>query len=58
MSLINKMLQDLDARGGAGDDALRQQQLHGVGGQPRDRRPLAIGGALVLTAVGATASLV
>ncbi|RFP21984.1 hypothetical protein D0T25_10650 [Duganella sp. BJB488] len=45
------MLQDLDARGGAGDDALRQQQLHGVGGQPRDRRPLAIGGALVLTAV-------
>lgn len=51
MSLINKMLQDLDARGGAGDDALRQQQLHGVGGQARDKRPLVIGGALVLTAV-------
>ncbi|GJI97147.1 hypothetical protein RugamoR57_38650 [Duganella caerulea] len=45
------MLQDLDARGGAGDDALRQQQLHGVGGQARDKRPLVIGGALVLTAV-------
>ncbi|MYM91376.1 tetratricopeptide repeat protein [Rugamonas sp. FT82W] len=45
------MLQDLDARGGSGDGALRQQQLHGVGGQPRDKRPLAIGGALVLTAV-------
>lgn len=51
MSLINKMLQDLDARGGAGDDGLRQQQLHGVGGQPRDKRPLVIGGALMLTAV-------
>jgi len=51
MSLINKMLQDLDARGGAGDAGLRQQQLHGVGGQARDKRPLVIGGALVLTAV-------
>ncbi|MYN20467.1 tetratricopeptide repeat protein [Rugamonas sp. FT107W] len=45
------MLQDLDARGGAGDAGLRQQQLHGVGGQARDKRPLVIGGALVLTAV-------
>ncbi len=51
MSLINKMLQDLDARGGAGDGALRQQQLHAAGGQAGDRRPLLIGGALVLATV-------
>ncbi|MFC7654073.1 hypothetical protein ACFQT4_18230 [Pseudoduganella danionis] len=30
MSLINKMLQDLDARGGSADGAMRQQQLHAV----------------------------
>ncbi|WP_348697707.1 tetratricopeptide repeat protein [Duganella fentianensis] len=30
MSLINKMLQDLDARGGSADGGLRQQQLHAV----------------------------
>ena len=53
MSLINKMLQDLDARGGAGDGALRQQQLHAVGGEVRDRRPLAIGGALLLVLLAA-----
>ncbi|MES2161571.1 MAG: tetratricopeptide repeat protein [Pseudomonadota bacterium] len=51
MSLINKMLQDLDARGGAGDGAMRQQQLHAVGGQVRDKRPLVIGGVLVLATV-------
>ena len=51
MSLINKMLQDLDARGGAGDGALRQQQLHAVGGQVRDKRPLVIAGSLALAAV-------
>ncbi|MBV6323408.1 tetratricopeptide repeat protein [Duganella sp. HSC-15S17] len=45
------MLQDLDARGGAGDGALRQQQLHAVGGQVRDKRPLVIGGVLVLATV-------
>ncbi|WP_332856117.1 tetratricopeptide repeat protein [Duganella sp. S19_KUP01_CR8] len=51
MSLINKMLQDLDARGGAGDGALRQQQLLAVSGQVRDKRPLIIGGVLVLVTV-------
>ncbi|MQA41780.1 tetratricopeptide repeat protein [Rugamonas aquatica] len=51
MSLINKMLQDLDARGGAGDGALRQQQLHAVSGQVRDRRPLVIAGSVALAAV-------
>ncbi|WP_235914222.1 tetratricopeptide repeat protein [Rugamonas rivuli] len=45
------MLQDLDARGGAGDGALRQQQLHAVGGQVRDKRPLVIAGSLALAAV-------
>jgi len=50
MSLINKMLQDLDARGGAGDGALRQQQLHAVSGQVRDKRPLVIAGSLALAA--------
>ncbi|GJJ02228.1 hypothetical protein RugamoR64_27660 [Duganella rhizosphaerae] len=45
------MLQDLDARGGAGDGALRQQQLQAVSGQVRDKRPLLIGGALVLVLV-------
>src|SRR5574343_740564 len=34
MSLINKMLQDLDARGGSADGGLRQQQLHAVEIQP------------------------
>ncbi|RFP13804.1 hypothetical protein D0T23_15500 [Duganella sp. BJB475] len=45
------MLQDLDARGGAGDGALRQQQLLAVSGQVRDKRPLIIGGVLVLVTV-------
>nr|WP_286159264.1 tetratricopeptide repeat protein [Janthinobacterium sp. HH01] len=53
--MINKMLQDLDARGGAGDGALRQQQLHAVGGQVRDKRPLVIAGSLALAVVVAGA---
>jgi MSHA biogenesis protein MshN len=55
MSLINKMLQDLDARGGAADGAMRQQQLLAVPPAERDRRPAMLaGGALaVLVVVGA-----
>jgi len=56
MSLINKMLQDLDARGGAGEDAVHQQEVKAVPVTERDRRPLLIGGAaagvLVLAAGG------
>lgn len=47
MSLINKMLQDLDARGGAADDAGHQQEVKAVPPVERDRRPLLIGGAAV-----------
>ncbi len=57
MSLINKMLQDLDARGGSGDGSLRQQQLHAVGGQSAGRGKFVLGGAVlglgVLVAAGA-----
>lgn len=57
MSLINKMLQDLDARGGSSDGALRQQQLHAVGSERGDTSKLLIGGVLlglgVLGAAGA-----
>lgn len=57
MSLINKMLQDLDARGGSGDGGLRQQQLHAVGGESAGRSKLVLGGAVlglgVLIAAGA-----
>lgn len=56
MSLINKMLQDLDARGGAGASALQQEQVKAVPPKERDRRPLLLGGAalgvLVLGAGG------
>nr|WP_315258358.1 tetratricopeptide repeat protein [uncultured Duganella sp.] len=45
MSLINKMLQDLDARGGAGEEAVHQQEVKAVPLTERDRRPLLIGGA-------------
>ncbi|MYM39902.1 tetratricopeptide repeat protein [Duganella qianjiadongensis] len=52
MSLINKMLQDLDARGGSADGGLRQQQLHAVemhgGGSSKLRMAaLALGVALL-----------
>ncbi|SHN39763.1 MSHA biogenesis protein MshN [Duganella sacchari] len=56
MSLINKMLQDLDARGGGGEPALSQQEVKAVPATERDRRPLIVGGAaagvLVLAAGG------
>jgi MSHA biogenesis protein MshN len=55
MSLINKMLQDLDARGGAGDSALEQQELKAVPLAERDRKPLMLAGAgaaVVVLAVG------
>lgn len=56
MSLINKMLQDLDARGGAGEEAVHPEEVKAVPVVERDRRPLLIGGAaagvLVLAAGG------
>jgi MSHA biogenesis protein MshN len=55
MSLINKMLQDLDARGGAGDAPV-PDDIKAVPVVERDRRPLLIGsaaaGVLVLAAGG------
>jgi MSHA biogenesis protein MshN len=48
MSLINKMLQDLDARGGTGDAAVRPQDLKAVPAPERDRRPLLLAGAGVV----------
>ncbi|USX24593.1 tetratricopeptide repeat protein [Oxalobacteraceae bacterium OTU3CINTB1] len=50
MSLINKMLQDLDKRGGAGDDAVHPQELKAVPAPERDRRPLMLAGAGVAAA--------
>jgi MSHA biogenesis protein MshN len=44
MSLINKMLQDLDARGGA-TAAGEQPDVKAVPAVERDRRPLVLGGA-------------
>jgi MSHA biogenesis protein MshN len=56
MSLINKMLQDLDARGGGGASAGEQQDVKAVPAGERDRRPLVIVGAalgvIVLAAGG------
>jgi MSHA biogenesis protein MshN len=51
MSLINKMLQDLDKRGGAGDGAVRPQELKAVPVSERDRRPMMLAGAGVAAAV-------
>lgn len=51
MSLINKMLQDLDKRGGAGDGADHPQELKAVPPPERDRRPLLLAGAGVAAAV-------
>jgi MSHA biogenesis protein MshN len=45
MSLINKMLQDLDKRGGAGDGAVHSQELKAVPAPERDRRPMMLAGA-------------
>ncbi len=56
MSLINKMLQDLDARGGGAASAVQQADVKSVPAGERDRRPLVVGGAaagvLVLAAGG------
>lgn len=46
MSLINKMLQDLDARGGGAASAVQQAEVKSVPAGERDRRPLVVGGAL------------
>jgi MSHA biogenesis protein MshN len=51
MSLINKMLQDLDARGNKAGAALGQQELRPVGMPRRQARPVLLGAA----AVGAVA---
>ena len=54
MSLINKMLQDLDARGGASADALNQQELKAVPLAERDQRPvMALGAVLAAAVLGA-----
>ena len=50
MSLINKMLQDLDRRGGAGDGAVHPQELKAVPAPERDRRPMMLAGAGVAAA--------
>ncbi|MRW93592.1 tetratricopeptide repeat protein [Duganella sp. FT80W] len=47
MSLINKMLQDLDARGGSGEAGAGQQDVKAVPAGERDRRPLLLGGVAV-----------
>ena len=56
MSLINKMLQDLDARGGGDASAVHQDEVKAVPASERDRRPLWLGGAaagvLALAAAG------
>ncbi|MYM67625.1 tetratricopeptide repeat protein [Pseudoduganella sp. FT55W] len=57
MSLINKMLQDLDARrSGGAASAVQQDEVKAVPSTERDRRPLMLGGAalgvLVLAAAG------
>lgn len=51
MSLINKMLQDLDRRGGTGDGAVHSQELKAVPAPERDRRPLMLAGAGVAAVV-------
>jgi len=46
MSLINKMLQDLDAReSGGAASAVQQDEVKAVPAMERDRRPLLLGGA-------------
>jgi MSHA biogenesis protein MshN len=56
MSLINKMLQDLDARGGGAASAVQQDEVKAVPAMERDRRPLLLGGAaagVLVVAAGA-----
>jgi len=55
MSLINKMLQDLDARGGAREEDLQQRELKAVPLPERERRPLVYAGAGVAVVVAAIA---
>ena len=55
MSLINKMLQDLDARGGAREKDLQQRELKAVPLPERERRPLVYAGAGVAVVVAAIA---
>ena len=50
MSLINKMLQDLDARGGAGGQ-LHAPELKAVPNAERDRRPLLLLGGVAVFAL-------
>lgn len=55
MSLINKMLQDLDARGGVGDGTADSRAVKAVPMAERERRPLVVavaGMTLVLLAAG------
>lgn len=57
MSLINKMLQDLDARASGGAaSAVQQDEVKAVPSMERDRRPLLLGGAaagVLVVAAGA-----
>jgi MSHA biogenesis protein MshN len=55
MSLINKMLQDLDARGGDAASMAQQSDVKAVPVVERDRRALAIGGAALGVALLAAA---
>ena len=55
MSLINKMLQDLDARGGAREEDMQQRELKAVPLPERERRPLVYAGAGVAVVVAAIA---
>lgn len=56
MSLINKMLQDLDARGGTREEGLRQPELKAVPATERDRRPWLLAGAAIVVLVLAAAA--
>ncbi|MET0264986.1 MAG: tetratricopeptide repeat protein [Duganella sp.] len=51
MSLINKMLQDLDARGGPREEGLQQQELKAVPAPERDRRLLFVAGSALAAGV-------
>lgn len=53
MSLINKMLQDLDARGDGAASAVHQPEVKAVPAVERDRRPLIYGGAALAVLVAA-----
>lgn len=55
MSLINKMLQDLDARGGGAASAVQQSDVKSVPALERDRRLLMMGGTVAAVLVVAAA---